>query len=87
MSDGSDFDEARERALERLKHADTWLSEATDNRDLASRERAMAAFEAKQLGVSYFDIGAHIGLSKTTAVRLVKEGEMLLRLRGRDTDR
>lgn len=82
MSD-DDLSEARQRALERLRNADIWLSEASDNRALASRERAMAAYEAKELGVSYFDIGAAIGLSKTTAVRLVKEGEMELRLRGR----
>lgn len=81
MADDENLDEARRRALERLRHADIWLTEATDNRDLASRERSVAAFEAKELGVSYFDIASTLGLSKTTAIRLVKEGEMEIRLR------
>lgn len=81
----ADSDEAKNAALERLREVNQWFQDALDNRDEASMARAIAAFEAHEAGASYSDVGSAAGVSKTTAIRLVKDGEIALRLRKRGT--
>lgn len=76
----NDYSPEARAALERLRTADEWLTDAIGAREEASRQRAIAAFEAHEAGVSYFDIASAIGVSKTTATRVVKDGEHELRL-------
>lgn len=72
----ADYTYAAEQALARMLAAHEWLQSAMDEREKASNDRAMAAYEAHEAGVSYFDIGRKLGVSKTTALRIVKDGEL-----------
>ena len=70
----ADYTYEAEQALARMAAAHEWLQSAMDERERASRDRAIAAWEAHEAGVSYFDIGRKLGVSKTTALRIVKDG-------------
>lgn len=62
-------------ALDELVRAHNELHRQLHSYENASRRRKIAAFKAHKAGASYHKIASTLSMSKTTAIRLVKDGE------------
>lgn len=68
-------DPSKEEALDRLRKANAWFQQTMMERDEASKARSLCAWEAHKAGASYSEISSVMNVAKTTAIRIVKDGQ------------